>query len=78
MSKIAVFGSIIIPLGLAASTISSAIGSILVAPRTLQAIGIDKTFPGNKINNFIGKGVGDENEPFNSTIVTSISLIFVA
>ena len=30
----------IIPLGLAASTISSALGSIMVAPRTLQALAV--------------------------------------
>ncbi|MBL0062923.1 MAG: hypothetical protein IPP40_15905, partial [bacterium] len=36
MSKIAFWGPII-PIGLAAATISSAIGSILVAPRTLQS-----------------------------------------
>ena len=38
MSKIAVFGAMVIPVGLAASTLSSAIGSIMVAPRTLQAL----------------------------------------
>ena len=37
MSKIALWGPII-PIGLAAATISSAIGSILIAPRTLQAL----------------------------------------
>lgn len=79
MSKIAVLGFIVVPLGLAASTLSSAIGSILVAPRTLQAIGLDDTFPLQKINRFISKGLGKDNEPFNSTIITSgIALIFVA
>ena len=38
MSKIAIWGAVVIPLGLAASTISSAIGSVMVAPRTLQAL----------------------------------------
>ena len=41
MSRIAVWGPII-PIGLAAATLSSAIGSILVAPRTLQALGGDR------------------------------------
>ena len=40
MSRIALWGPII-PIGLAAATLSSAIGSILVAPRTLQALGAD-------------------------------------
>ncbi len=79
MSDIALFGFIIVPLGLAASTISSAIGSILVAPRTLQAIGLDKSFPIMPLNRFFAKGKGEMNEPFNSTLVTCvIALIFVA
>lgn len=49
MSKIALWGPII-PLGLAAATISSALGSFMVAPRTLQAIGGDKVFPQTGIN----------------------------
>ncbi len=78
MSRIALFGSVIIPLGLAASTISSAIGSILVAPRTLQALGKDSAFPSKKINEFLSAGVGDLGEPLNATIITSaIALCFV-
>ena len=38
MEKIAIWGPII-PIGLAAASLSSALGSIMVAPRTLQAIG---------------------------------------
>ena len=38
MSKIALYGAVIIPVGLAASTISSAIGSVMVAPRTLLPV----------------------------------------
>lgn len=78
MSRIALYGPIIIPLGLAASTISSALGSIMVAPRTLQALGGDRSFPTPGLNNFLSKGKGETNEPYNSTIVTSaIALIFV-
>ncbi|MBZ0264202.1 amino acid permease, partial [bacterium] len=40
MGEIAIWGPII-PIGLGAATISSAIGSLLVAPRTLQAMGQD-------------------------------------
>ncbi len=78
MSRIALFGNIAIPLGLAASTLSSAIGSILVAPRTLQALSKDEAFPSKKINKFLAKGIGSSNEPLNSTIITSIiALLFV-
>ena len=79
MGKIAIMGIIIIPLGLAASTVSSALGSIMVAPRTLQALASDKTFPSNKVNNFLAKGNSDSNEPQNATLITCIiALFFVA
>lgn len=77
MSKIALWGPII-PIGLAAATISSALGSFMVAPRTMQAIGLDKVFPNKFANLWIAKGVKDTNEPRNATILTSvIALIFV-
>lgn len=76
MAKIAVGGSVIIPLGLAASTLSSAIGSILVAPRTLQALAGDMSFPSKRMNAFLAAGRGDTNEPFNATIVTVIIAFF--
>ncbi len=79
MSRIAVFGNIIIPLGLAASTVSSAIGSILVAPRTLQALSRDHSFPSESVNRWLSKGIGELGEPLNATIVSSIiALVFVA
>jgi len=43
MQKIALWGPII-PIGLAAACLSSAIGSVMIAPRTLQALGIDDIF----------------------------------
>ncbi|MBT8316652.1 MAG: amino acid permease, partial [Lutibacter sp.] len=77
MSKIALWGPII-PIGLAAATISSALGSFMVAPRTLQAIGSDHVFPNKFINKFVAKGTEENNEPRNATILTSaIALIFV-
>lgn len=77
MSKIALWGPII-PLGLAAATISSALGSFMVAPRTLQAIGSDRVIPNERINDFISAGTSKNNEPRNATIITSvIALIFV-
>ncbi|MFO7616244.1 MAG: amino acid permease [Bacteroidales bacterium] len=79
MGKIALGGAFIIPLGLAASTISSAIGSVMVAPRTLQALAGDSTFPSKGINQWLSAGKGADNEPFNASIVTcTIALVFVA
>lgn len=79
MAKIAVGGMIIIPLGLAASTFSSALGSVMVAPRTLQALALDKTFPSQKINSWLATTTSNDNEPKNASLVTSaIALIFVA
>jgi amino acid transporter len=77
MSQIAVWGPII-PIGLAGATLSSAIGSILVAPRTLQALGRDRIVPFDGLNDFLSAGHGDANEPRNATLVTSaVALVFV-
>ncbi len=70
MSRIALWGPII-PIGLAAATLSSAIGSILVAPRTLQALSADRSIPWS-FNSFLSTGVGKGNEPRNATIVTGV------
>lgn len=79
MSKIAVWGWIVIPFGLACATISSALGSIMVAPRTLQALAGDRIFPAPKMNRVLAKGKPETNEPYNATIVTSIiAVVFVA
>lgn len=75
MSKIAIWGPII-PMGLAAATLSSAIGSFMVAPRTLQAIGADAVFPSTNVNNWISRGLALTNEPRNATIITSIIALF--
>lgn len=78
MSKIALWGPVI-PLGLGAATLSSAIGSILIAPRVLQALADDRIFPTATVNQFLSKGQGKTNEPVSATLVTSIIvLIFVA
>lgn len=79
MSNIALFGFIVVPLGLGASTISSALGSVMVAPRTLQALGKDDSFPLKFINRFVSKGKSETSEPFNASIVTCvIAFVFVA
>ncbi|MBS2210378.1 amino acid permease [Carboxylicivirga mesophila] len=78
MANVAVLGAIIIPLGLGASTISSAIGSVLVAPRTIQALAVDKSFPSVALNRWLAKGKGETNEPYNATLITiAIALVFV-
>ena len=78
MSKIAILGFLVIPLGLAAATFSSALGSILVAPRTLQALASDKSFPLRRVNMFFAKGKGENREPVNASIVTLIiAFVFV-
>jgi amino acid transporter len=77
MGQIALWAPII-PIGLAAATISSALGSFMVAPRTLQAIGADKVLPNQYVNFWIGKCSKTDNEPRNATIVTSaIATVFV-
>ena len=77
MADIALWGPII-PIGLAAATLSSAIGSIVVAPRTLQALGGDQVVPLPGVNRFVHAGEGATNEPRNATLVTSVlALAFV-
>lgn len=79
MSRIALYGWLVIPLGLAASTISSALGSVMVAPRTLQALASDHAFPNKKLNGFLSRGKGAILEPFNASLITClIAFIFVA
>lgn len=79
MSKIALGGAIVIPLGLAASTISSALGSVMVAPRTLQALALDHAFPSKKLNRWLASANVADNEPKNASIVTAvIAFVFVA
>lgn len=76
MASIALWGPIIY-IGLAAATLSSAIGSILVAPRTLQALGGDNILPSPKLNEWIRAGMGAENEPRNATLVTGAVALFI-
>jgi amino acid transporter len=79
MGDIAIQGSWVIPLGLAASTISSALGSIMVAPRTLQALASDKAFPNTRLNSWLSKGRKKDGEPINGSLITLIiAFIFVA
>jgi amino acid transporter len=77
MARIALWGPMIY-IGLAAATLSSAIGSILVAPRTLQALGGDRILPYPKLNDWLTQGVGVENEPRNATLITGgLALVII-
>lgn len=78
MGKIAKWGMIIIPIGLAASTISSALGSVMVAPRTLQALAGDNSLPLPKANKWLSQERKKDNEPTNASFLTClIAMIFV-
>jgi len=77
MGRIALWGPII-PIGLACATVSSALGSVLVAPRTLQAIANDKVVRWPWVTDFLGRGSGEANEPRNATVITGlIAIVFV-
>lgn len=78
MRQIAAWGWII-PFGLAAATMSSAIGSLLIAPRTMQALAGDQVFPWKRLNGLFSAGVGPAHEPLNGTILTMVIAIgFIA
>ncbi len=78
MEKIALWGPII-PIGLAAASLSSALGSIMVAPRTLQAMGYDDVFPGTVLNEWLSRGKKADNDPTNAGLISIIiGFFFVA
>ena len=78
MERIALWGPII-PIGLAAASLSSALGSIMVAPRTLQAMGYDEVFPGSGLNSWLSRGKEKDNEPINAGLISIvIGFVFVA
>ncbi len=77
MSNIAVWGPII-PIGLAAASLSSALGSIMVAPRTLQAIGMDDIFPQKGLNKWLKQENTKIKEPLNASVISIvIAFIFI-
>ncbi len=71
------FSPVLIYSGIFAATLSSALGSMMGAPRILQALARDRIFPG--LDRF-GNGSGDSQEPRTATILTWIiaqSAIFI-
>lgn len=64
MQRIAFFGPLIFA-GLWAATLSSALASLLAAPRTLQALGQDRVVP-----RMLAKGVGPTREPRLALLVS--------
>lgn len=56
---------ILVTIGILAATFSSAMGSILGAPRILQATSMDRITP-----KFFARGHGKENEPRNALLLT--------
>ncbi len=64
---------VFIMLGVWAASLSSALGSILAAPRTLQALAYDDVVPG-----FFGSQIGSPTEPRAAVVTTSlIALIMI-
>ncbi|MCI5058961.1 MAG: amino acid permease, partial [Flavobacteriales bacterium] len=74
MAEIAIWKPII-PIGLGCAALPSALGSVIIAPRTLQAIGFDKIFP-DRLNELFAKGRSSDNEPINASIITCIIAFF--
>jgi amino acid transporter/CheY-like chemotaxis protein len=69
MRRIAFWGDAIL-LGVWGATLSSAVGSILGAPRVLQALARDGVLP--RSLGWLGKGSGVEDEPRLGTLVTLV------
>lgn len=75
MQRIALWGPII-PIGLAAASLSSALGSVIIAPRTLQAIAADNVFPAARMNRWLRFGRQGSNEPVNASVISLIIAFF--
>ena len=78
MAKVSLWGPAIY-IGLGAAAFSSALGSIMVAPRTLQMLARDNVLPIPQLNRLMEKGVGESQEPVYATFVSGIiAIVFVA
>ena len=72
MRKIAFWGDAIL-VGVWGATLSSAVGSILGAPRVLQALAKDEVLP--PILKWLGKGSGKDDTPRYGTIFTMVIVL---
>jgi hypothetical protein len=68
MNDVAVWPSLIIA-GVFAATLSSALGSMLGAPRIMQAFARDRVFTSLR---FLGRGSGSGDEPRRATVMTAL------
>ncbi len=64
MQDMAIWG-ILVLLGIWGATLSSGMGALLGAPRTLQALAKDRV-----VFSFLGKGEGESNEPRLATVIS--------
>ncbi|MGK7312777.1 MAG: Na-K-Cl cotransporter, partial [Candidatus Longimicrobiales bacterium M2_2A_002] len=69
MTRLAWWGDAIL-LGVWGATLSSAVGSILAAPRVLQALARDRVLP--RSLSFLGAGSGPNDEPRTGTAITLV------
>lgn len=77
LARIALWGPSVY-IGLAAAALSSALGSILVAPRTLRALGQDRVLPFPGPNRLVAREVGAANEPLWAAALSGgIAVFFV-
>ena len=78
MARISIW-DLAIYFGLGAASLSSALGSIIIAPRTLQALSKDNVLPIPALNRLMRTGVGKTQEPIPATFVSgAIATVFVA
>jgi amino acid transporter len=71
MSRVSFTGYLIYA-GCFAATLSSAIASLVGAPRVLQALAKDKLYP---LIGFFGSGYGANNDPFRGYILVSHDIL---
>lgn len=69
MRKMAYWGDAIL-IGVWGATLSSAVGSILGAPRVLQALARDRVLP--RFLGWLGRGSGKDDSPRNGTLFTMV------
>lgn len=64
--------------GCFAATLSTALTNLLSVPRLIQALGVDRIFPGVY---FFSKGYGKNNEPYRGyvlTFIVSVTFLLIA